>query len=194
VAQYSSLSDQELTVLLMEGDQAAYASIYDRFQGLLYIYACKITKDEDEAGDIVQDVFIYLWDKRAQIDFKKSIAAYLYSAVRYKFFNLLDHRRVRADYAASFRDFIDQGEYITDNYIREKEFTQLIEKEISALPSKMREIFELSRKAQLSHKEIAIQLDLSEKTVKNQVNNALKILRVKLGLYSFLVYILFYKR
>jgi DNA-directed RNA polymerase specialized sigma24 family protein len=74
VPDYSSLSDQELTVLLKEGDHAAYAKIYDRYQGLLYTYACKITKDEDEAADIVQEVFIYLWDKRADIYFIKSIA------------------------------------------------------------------------------------------------------------------------
>jgi len=62
----------------------------------------------------------------------------------------------------------------------------LIEKEIACLPSKMRQVFELSRKANLSHKQIATQLDLSEKTVKNQVNNALKVLKLKLGSLMFL--------
>ncbi|WP_449438768.1 sigma factor-like helix-turn-helix DNA-binding protein [Pedobacter steynii] len=63
----------------------------------------------------------------------------------------------------------------------------LIEKEIASLPSKMKEVFELSRKANLSHRQIAIELDLSEKTVKNQVNNALKVLRLKLGSLMFLL-------
>jgi RNA polymerase sigma-70 factor (ECF subfamily) len=66
----------------------------------------------------------------------------------------------------------------------------IIEKEIADLPAKMREVFELSRKTFLSHKEIAGQLDLSEKTVRNQVNNALKVLRVKLGIFVFLLVLL----
>lgn len=184
---YSSFTDPELTVLLKSGDNAAFNELYNRFQGLLYIYACKIIKDNDEAADVVQEVFLYLWDKRSTITFKSSISVYLYSAVRYKFFNLLDKNKVRTAYKDSFQNFLDQGEYITDNYIREKEFSRLIEKEIAALPDKMREVFELSRKYNLSRKEIAGQLNLSEKTVKNQINNALKILRSKLGFFTFLI-------
>ncbi len=175
-----------LCVNLKKDDHDAYAQIYDRFNGLLYIYACKIVKDFDEAEDIVQEVFISLWDKRNTLVLKSSLSSYLYSAVRYKFINLLDHKKVRTDYSASLQSFIDEGEYLTDDYIREKEFKQLIEKEISLLPDKMREIFVMSREQNLSYREIAEKLDLSEKTVRNQVNNALNNLRAKLGLAAFL--------
>ncbi|NQX37619.1 RNA polymerase sigma-70 factor, Bacteroides expansion family 1 [Pedobacter steynii] len=184
---YHSLTDFELTKLLISGDSDAFIEIYNRFQALMYVYACKITMDKEEAEDIVQEVFIYLWDKRTTVILRSSLSSYLYSAVRYKFFNLLDHQKVRKDYRLSFQNFLDQGEYITDNYIREKEFSQLIEKEIAALPDKMREIFELSRKQNLSRKEISEKLNVSEKTVKNQINNALKILRGKLGFFPFLL-------
>lgn len=190
MSSYSSFTDLELTNLLKSGDRTAFLEIYNRFQGLLYIYACKIIKDEEDAEDIVQEVFLYLWDKRSTIILKSSISSYLYSAVRFKFFNLLDRKKIRTDYKISFQQFLDQGEYVTDNYIREKEFSQLIEKEIAALPDKMREIFELSRKHHLSRKEIATQLNLSEKTVKNQINNALKILRGRLGIVAFLLLLL----
>ena len=187
---YSSFNDSELTAMLQSGDNAAFNEIYRRFQGLLYIYACKIIKDQDEAEDIVQEVFLYLWDKRYTIIFKSPISVYLYTAVRYKFFNLLDHKKVRTDYKDSLQHFLDHGEPLTDHYIREKEFSQLIEQEISALPYKMREIFELSRKQHLSRKQIAEQLNISEKTVKNQINNALKILRQRLGFWVFLLLLL----
>lgn len=190
MAAYSTLLDNELIDLLKSGDQTAYTQIYDRYQGLLFVYACKITKDEDEAEDIVQEVFFYLWDKRSTILFKTSLPAYLYSAVRYKYFNLLDHKKVRANYADSLQEFIEKGDVQADHVIREKELTRLIEKEISLLPPKMREIFELSRKEHLSHKEIAEKLNLSEKTVKNQINNALKELRVKLGMFTFLLFLM----
>lgn len=184
---YQSLTDFELSTLLKKGDLIAYNEIYERFQGLLYIYACKIVKNNDDAEDIVQEVFLYLWDKRFSISINSSISVYLYKAVRYKFMNLLDHKKVRADYKESLNQFINQGEYITDHYIRQKEFSQIIEKEVTALPDKMREIFELSRKNHLSRKEIAEKLGLSEKTVKNQITNALKILRGRLSLFSFLL-------
>ncbi|SHG10606.1 RNA polymerase sigma-70 factor [Pedobacter caeni] len=187
---YHSLTDIELTSLLKGGDYNAFNEIYNRFQGLLFIYACKITKDNDEAEDIVQEVFLYLWDKRLSIKLHSTISSYLYSAVRYKFFNLLDHKKIRTDYRVSFQHFLNLGENITDNYIREKEFNTLIEKEISALPDKMREVFELSRKLNLSRKEISAQLNISEKTVKNQINSALKILRKRLGLFAFLILLL----
>jgi RNA polymerase sigma-70 factor (ECF subfamily) len=187
---YHLFTDVELTKLLVSGDHKAFIEIYNRFQALLYVYACKITKDREEAEDIVQEVFIYLWDKRSTIILKSNISSYLYSAVRYKFFNLLDHKKIRTDYTKSFQNFLDAGEYITDNYIREKEFSQLIEKEISALPDKMREIFELSRRQNLSRQEIAEKLNISEKTVKNQISNALKILRGKLGFFPFLFLLL----
>lgn len=190
MASYSSFTDLELTNLLKSGDHSAFLEIYSRFQGLLYVYACKIIKDEEDAEDIVQEVFLYLWDKRSTLILKSSISSYLYSAVRFKFFNLLDRKKIRTDYKISFQQFLDQGEYMTDNYIREKEFSQLIEKEIAALPDKMREIFELSRKHHLSRKEIAAQLNLSEKTVKNQINNALKILRRRLGIVIFFLLLL----
>jgi len=189
---YESLSDTEITDLLKSGDQAAFTEIYNRFKGLLYIYACKITRDDDIAEDLVQDIFIYLWDKRQTINFTSSISSYLYSAIRYKFFDLVDKQKVRADYVSAFQAFLDEGERQTDNYISEKELSAVIEREVNNLPAKMREVFLLSRKEYLSNKEIAERLDISEKTVKNQISTALKTLKIKLGLFTFLFLLIHY--
>ena len=100
--------------------------------------------------------------------------------------DLIAHQQVESKYMSSLQDFMTQGVCITDHSIREKQLAALIEKGISDLPPKMKEVFELSRKHKLSHKEIAEKLNLSEQTVKKQVNNALKILRVKLGTMLFI--------
>ena len=89
-------------------------------------------------------------------------------------------------YINSFKAFHETGTCITDYAIREKQLASIIEREIDALPPRMREIFILSRRANLSHKQIAQQLDLSELTVKTQVKHALKILRTRLGLVVFI--------
>ena len=191
MSELNVMTDAEVFILLKEGHQAAFEEVYARYQGLLYIYACKIVKNNDVAEDIVQEIFISLWEKRSQIQFRSALPSYLYSAVRYKFFDMLDHKKVRLDYLESLGDFIDTGVSVTDLYIREKELTSLIEKEVALLPPKMREVFGLSRKVYLSHREIAQRLNLSEKTVKNQINNSLKELRFKLAPLACFLIILF---
>lgn len=190
---YKKCSDDELTVLMRRDDRIAFTEIYDRFRGIMYIYSRKISKGEQEAEDMVQDVFISLWDKRETFKLSGPLSSYLYTAVRYKFFDLVSRQKIRSDYATSFQQFLDLNENPTDQYINEKELQQQVEKEVANLPEKMREIFELSRNAGLSHREIAEYLDISEKTVKNQVNNALKVLRSKLGVTAFLMLLLPFK-
>lgn len=189
---YSKLNDIALADLLKKGDSAAFSMIYTRYRGLLYIYACKIVKDFDLAEDLVQEVFISIWDKRETIDFKTSISSYLYSAVRYKFFDFIDKQKVKSDYVQSLQLFLDKGEFLTDDYIAERELAALIEGEIARLPKKMREIFELSRQMNLKNTQIAEQLGLSEKTVRNQLSLAIKTLRSKLPMSTFVL--LFFHR
>jgi RNA polymerase sigma-70 factor (ECF subfamily) len=184
---YSELSDMNLVPLLKGNDEAAFNEIYKRFQGLLYVYACRITHEENEAEDIVQEVFIYMWDKRATLQITDSLTGWLYQAVRFRFFDRLDRRKVRTDHLASLQYFLDQGTHNPDEYVRERELAQLIEQGIAALPAKMQEIFALSRKEQLSHKEIASRLHISEKTVRNQVHNALRILKTRIGMFFSLL-------
>lgn len=179
---FSQLNDEKLLVLIKEGDHHAYAYLYDRFWPVLYMYARKMTDDKEEAQDILQEVFTRLWDKCGQINLTGSLSSYLYAAVRYQLFDLNDRKKIRANYINSLQCFIDEGVYITDEHIREKELAAQIEKEIASLPPKMREVFELSRNTDMTYKKIGEQLHISDKTVKKQVGNAVKILRLKLGI------------
>ncbi|WP_025146389.1 RNA polymerase sigma factor [Pedobacter jeongneungensis] len=186
---YNSLTDHELFVLMQDGNRYAFEEIYERFNGLLYIYACKMVPDREDARDIVQEIFVYLWSN-PNIKIKSQLSAYLYTAVRYKIFDWLDKNKSRTNYLQSLENFADQGDYVTDNYIREREFASLIEKEVALLPPKMRLIFEMSRRQHLTQKEIADILHLSDKTVKKQMSNALKVLRLKLTSFLLLAVIL----
>jgi RNA polymerase sigma-70 factor (ECF subfamily) len=190
---YNSIPDSELMDLLKADDQIAFTELYNRYKGLLYIYACKITKDDDIAEDLIQEIFINVWDKRQTNNFTSSISSYFYTAIRYKFFDLIDKQKVRADYVQTLQLFIEKGEPITDNYILEKELAATIEKEVYNLPEKMRNVFLMSRKENLSNKEIAERLQISDKTVRNQLSTALKTLKVKLGLLTFLLMLIHYK-
>jgi len=178
---YSTYTDSELTGLLRSGDHLAFTEIYQRYTGVLQGHAYSKLQDREEAIDVVQELFVALWTKRETIAFHTTLSGYLYTSVRNRVLNLILHKKVASDYITSLQNFIDHGEALTDHLVREKELAIIIENEISALPEKMRAVFEMSRKGGLSHKEIAQKLGLSEKTVKNQVNNSLKVLKGKLG-------------
>src|SRR5579872_3035056 len=179
MALYQSLPDARLAALLKEGDQSAYTEIFQRYKRILYKHAFRMLEDQDDANDVIQDVFLALWQKRESLIIKGSLAAYLYQSVRNRIFDRITHQKVIARYIASIRDFMEAGQWITEEELRAKELAAIIETEIAALPRKMREVFELSRQEELSYKEIARKLNISDKTVKQQVHNAVKILRLK---------------
>ncbi|MFC3559241.1 RNA polymerase sigma factor [Pedobacter jamesrossensis] len=187
---YNSYSDNELAFLLTKDDEKAYTEIYNRFYGLLFVHASRRLNDDEEAKDVVHQLFESLWVKRLQIEPEKNLSAYLYAAIRNRILDVFAHQKVEHKYVDSLQSYLDKDNVRTDFRIREKQMALLIEQEIGALPPKMREIFVLSRKENKSHKEIAHELGISELTVKTQVKKALRILRNRLGVVIYLILLL----
>lgn len=181
---YKTYDDFALLALSKAGDEKGFSEIYERYWALLYRHAYKLLKDETQAQDIVQEVFVNLWDKIDSLDLQSSVNAYLYAAVRNKVLNVIQREKYQRRYMDSIIHFIERSEAVTDHKLREKMLQEKIEKEVAHLPEKMRHVFEMSRVHHLSYKEIAQELHLSDKTVKKQVSNAIRILRFKLS--SFL--------
>lgn len=189
MANYTTLRDNVLIELLKESDHSAYNEIYHRYFYLLYTHAYKKLRDEEQAKDIIQDVFTTLWFNREDNLPTSYLAGYLFTAVRNKIFDLFAHEQVKTKHLDSLKAYLSTHSTApTDHGVRENELKAYIEKEIQALPPKMRQIFEMSRKEHLSYKEIAEELNVSENNVSKQVNNALRVLRTKLGVFiSFLL-------
>ncbi|MGX5819448.1 RNA polymerase sigma factor [Chitinophaga lutea] len=181
MSNWSTLSDMELVALLKEGDQRAYTEIYHRYKKLLYVFALKRLDDADECKDILHELFLAIWARRAELHITGSLSSYLYTAVRNRIIDLMAHREVSDQYMQSFQHYLDKGVSNTDHLVRHKELLALIENEVAALPPRMRQVFELSRKTNYSRREIAEQLGLSEETVKSHLHHALRLLRGKLG-------------
>lgn len=186
---YSTCFDQELARLLKEGDDAAFREIYLRYDKLLLIYAYKKLRNKEEAKDLVQDVFTWLWNNRSEFSLNTSLSGYLYKSVLNRIFDLAKHKGIIRKYVESGKHYLEGINADTDYLIREKDIMLLIEKEISAMPPKMREIYTLKKKYFLSTKEIAAELSLSEHTVSTQMKRALKHLKVKLGLLVYFCFI-----
>jgi len=179
-ADYNKFTDKELASLIKDDNQLAYTEAFLRYSKLLVAHAYRLLGDQDEANDVVQDVFLILWQNRENLTLNTSLSSYLYTAIRNRVFNRMSHQKVVAKYANSIVNFMEDGHALTDELIRAKELAIIIEQEIAALPPKMREVFLLYKREELSYKEIAVRLDITDKTAKQQVYNAVKNLRLKI--------------
>ncbi|MFN0257294.1 RNA polymerase sigma factor [Pedobacter ureilyticus] len=178
---YNQHSDEQLLALIKSGDRKACSEVYERYWPLLYRHAIKMLRNGDESEDVVQDVFVNFWKKAPDLEDSTSVGAYLYTATRNRILNLFTRNNVHINYLNDLGDFMKDGYEVTDHLVREKILAGLIEAEIQKLPTRMREVFELKRKQNLSYKEIAEKMDISELTVKTQMNKAITILRSKFG-------------
>lgn len=187
---YSSHNDRQLLILIQSGDDSAFAELYERYWELIFRHILKMLGDKDDTKDLTQEIFTSLWIKSADIDPDTNIAGYLYVSARNKVINMIRHNKVKKDYLSSLSCFVLESDPSIFEQLNEKELLSAVEKEIQNLPDKMREVFELSRKKYLSHKEIALELHISDKTVKKQISNAIKILRFRLTSLLFIAYVI----
>ncbi|RKR82069.1 RNA polymerase sigma-70 factor (ECF subfamily) [Mucilaginibacter gracilis] len=181
MANYSELSDQELTALLKADDHGAFTEIYHRYQASTYVFTYRRMRDREAAKDIVHELFLKVWTMRQELKIKSTLAGYLYTAAKNSVLKAISHEQVAERYIDSFQHYIDTFSDTTDHLVRHNDLQAIIEAEIAALPPRMKLVFELSRKSDLSRKQIAEQLDISEETVKAQMHVALKTLKIKLG-------------
>ncbi|HMI04884.1 MAG TPA: RNA polymerase sigma-70 factor [Pedobacter sp.] len=189
---YGKISDYDLTILIRGGDRSAFTEVFNRYNSILYIHAAKKFANREDARDIIQEVFGLLWSTREELEPKSNLSGYLYTCVHHRVLNWFNRQKIQGKYIAHIQSIADANHGTTDNLARERQLSAIIEKEIESLPPKMREVFKMSRYDQLSHKEIAEILNIGEDSVRSHVKNALKILRVKFGLYKFLIFLIFY--
>lgn len=187
-----NVTDNELLQRIKQDNQEAFTELHHRYHLLLFAYAFKLTGEEQEAKDLVQEIFISLWNKRKTVVLSVSIRAYLYSAVRYRFLKLVAHDKVRADYAAHFRKFVETAEAHADDALLFKELVAEVERLADALPGKMGEVFLKSKIENYSNEEIAEMLQISTKTVKNLLSDAKSIIRSKRKAPHFRLICLFF--
>ncbi|WP_164111971.1 MULTISPECIES: RNA polymerase sigma factor [Sphingobacterium] len=177
--QLDILNDVALLQEMARGSTKAYEQLYEHYFDDIYQHVFSKIGEEEATKDIVHEIFLKLWEKRKYHNNVGNVKGYLFMITKNHILDIIARHKVLQKYYDSFRGSIGLTEG-TDHLIQEKEINRYLEEAIDALPAKMRNIFELSRKEFLSHKEIADKLDISEKTVKTQINNALKVLRKKL--------------
>ncbi|MCB0700218.1 MAG: RNA polymerase sigma-70 factor [Chitinophagaceae bacterium] len=177
------MSDNSSSIIVLNADSSVLfeRTFKEHFKGL-HAYACSILRDEDDAEEMVQNVFYKLWEKKERLNELDSIPAYLYRAVYNECMNFVKHEKVKKAHQQHVTHVGDVNEREHDS-AGVKELEGKIAEALKSLPEQCRTIFQMSRFEELKYREIADKMGLSVKTVENQMGKALKILRTKLAEY-----------
>lgn len=184
------VTDQEYFLEIQSGHVPAFEMLFKTHYQPLCRYASTYLKDPDGAEEVVQDAFIGIWEKREGISIETSLKSYLYRVVRNACLNELKHEQVKQKY---MEDQVQQDEKTSeaaDHLAIHEELEAKVRKAIDRLPEQCRLIFTMSRFEELKYQEIADQLNLSVKTVENQMGKALKLMRLYLKEYLPLIALL----
>ena len=179
---------EQLTKALKEGDEHAFRQIFDRYFPKMVSRANAILKDEQLAKDAAQNVFVGLWNNRQRLEIQTVLEAYLMRATVNKSLSLIKSRKLHGGSSDLVEDQRLTGEDVHLE-LEADEMRTKIHKAIDLLPERCRLIFVLARIDGLSHKAIAKKLQISTKTIENQMTRALKLLRSTI--YPILIFILF---
>lgn len=165
------------------GSRGDFEKLFRTHYSYLCAFANKFLKDQDAAEEIVQEVFVNLWKKRNELSINTSLKSYLFTAVRNSSLNLIKHINIRENYKAHNKLEIEHQENYLGDSILANELEERIHTSINMLPTERKKIFILSRYEGLKYREIAEKLNISVKTVENQMGKAMKALRESLKDY-----------
>jgi RNA polymerase sigma-70 factor (family 1) len=168
--------DVELLSAVKAGNAAAFRALYDKYWNLLYTRACK-NVNEDEAKDILQEIMVSLWNRRDDIQAidEDDLSKYLFTALKYRTLSYYAYTSAQVKKADNFEAGFNAS---PENLLESKELRMLLDSTIESMPGRMQLIFKMSRDEHMALSDIAIQLNISEQTVKNQLTQALKRLRL----------------
>jgi RNA polymerase sigma-70 factor (ECF subfamily) len=184
-------TDDQLLELMRKDDRAAFTELYNRYWDKLFTVAMHRLDDEQEAEEVVQEVFLSLWQRRLSIQLTHTMNTYLSVAVKYRIINHLDRQYRKKRHIDHLTISSPQGEDSTNHWLSEKELRVQLEQGINNLPEKCRIVFLLSRDEQKTNAQIATELNIAEKTVEAHMTKALSTLRQTLKLsVPVLIYLL----
>ena len=192
--EYAAYNDEQLLALLKTSDETAFTQIYKRYWDKLFFIAGTKLRDLKIAEELVQDVFLDLWNRREGINITGELKAYLAVAMKYKVINAqakIKRSVAYEEYAGKNQPIISNN---TEQWLSFEELKSQLEKLVSNLPERCQLTYRLSREEGLSHKEISNKLNISEKAVESNISRALQSLRTSLArlLSSFLSYLLYF--
>ncbi|UPZ35378.1 sigma-70 family RNA polymerase sigma factor [Sphingobacterium sp. PCS056] len=175
-------SDSQLFDELKKDNKIAFSVLFDRYSDILFRFIQKRIESVPDVEDILQEVFISMWNRRNKIEVGESIYPYLFKAAKYEVIDWLLKNEKRSQHLEYLE--VNKDQYLictnSEDELIAKELASLFDHEMANMPPTMRSVFRLSRTEGMSIKDIAHQLSISEQTVKNNVSMAMSRLKFKL--------------
>lgn len=184
------LSEQQQLSALTTGDINAFEMLFKSYYKPLCNYAYTFIPDKDEAEEIVQSTFLSVWEKRDTLQIQTAVKPYLYAMVRNACLNVIKHEKIKQKHATEELALGREGYESVTQAVHTSELEKQIQRAMEKLPEQCRLVFKLSRFEELKYAEIAGQLNISVKTVENQMGKALKIMREQLKDYLAILVVL----
>ncbi|MGC3943227.1 MAG: RNA polymerase sigma-70 factor [Chryseolinea sp.] len=172
------LPEEDIINAIREGNTVAFQHVFDSCYESLCGYAFSMLRDAAEAEDIVQSVFMKLWEKRDSLEIRQSVRSYLFRAVYNQCLNHIEHRAVKSRYQAYSQ--LEAVEASSEPDPFPDELDQKIRVAVDNLPPQCKKIFMMSRYDGLRYPEISSRLNISVNTIQNQICKALRLLRTEL--------------
>lgn len=187
-------SDQESILIkqIKRGNKLAFDNLYHVYFDKLFGFAFKLTQSREDAEEIVQEVFIKIWELRDELDENKNFASLLFVMAKHKIYNKARRRVHEYAYQNYYQQTHQQAITTVEHQIDYLETKQFLDAAIQHLPAKRKEIFIMSRKEGLSNKEIAEKLNTSTSNIENHINKALKSLKSYLARQEINFLFIFY--
>jgi len=177
--------ETEILLLISGNRTRAFEMTFEACWMPLYRQAYRKVQSEEIAKDLVQDAFVSFWDKMESLDEETKLQAYLFAILRNKILKLFERDEVRLRHAMRLAMPEEQpADATVHQLLVDKELNDMVREEVDRMPSRMKEIYELKKEQDLSVKEIAAALGLSEQTIKNQLHSAYQRLRLRLKDYD----------
>ena len=175
-----SWGDGDLLNALQQGDRRAFAEIYERYWEPLHQVACRKLGSSETAEEVVQDLFVTIWERRQTVRIDK-LDRYLFSALKFGIIDLIRTQAVHDRFVHFVETTSTNFDQRTEDTLALQDLTRSVERVLLSLPEKTQQVFRLSRFDCLTIPEIADQLKVSEKTVQYHLGNALRTLRTNLN-------------
>ncbi len=185
----NTYDEKQVLDSLSKGNELAFTQVFDRYRPRVYSVALNLLKSSTLAEEVVQDVFLKVWQKRENLPGIKRFDAYLFMMARN---NIYDHFKKLAHETEACKFFMGKADFIenTDYQMIEGEYTEILKQAVNKLTPQQKEVYLLAKEQHLSHEEIAKELNISRLTVKTHMAQALKLIRIRLekniDLYTFL--------
>jgi RNA polymerase sigma-70 factor (ECF subfamily) len=170
--------EQQMIAEIRQGRRDTFREVFDAHYESLCRYAFTLLKDMNDAEDVVQAVFVKIWEKREEVEIRFALRAYLYKTVYHQCLNHLEHRVVRQKHQLYGQQQMEKEVALPAAFADEMEVH--IANAVNTLPPQCKAVFMMSRYDELKHAEIADQLGISVNTVQNQISKALGVLRAAL--------------